>query len=108
MSDNHFADVGKKDGMSLNLALIVLDRLNTSERIDVARDNLAEAVKVAKTAINKQIPMKPKAEGLDDMDNYLCPECKATIGSIDDYFGCNKINKFCFNCGQALDWGKNQ
>ncbi len=97
-----------KNNLTPAAAIIALDRISTFEHIDIDRKSLIEAVKVAKTAINKQIPMKPKAEGLDDMDNYLCPECKTAIGSIDDYFGCNKINKFCFNCGQALDWGENQ
>ena len=31
--NNHFADVGKKGTMSLTLALIVLDRLNTTEML---------------------------------------------------------------------------
>ena len=56
--NNHFADVSKKDTMSLTLALIVLDRLNTTERIDVARDDIAEAVQVVSAAAKYRIPQK--------------------------------------------------
>ena len=76
--NNHFADVGKKDTMSLNLALIVLNRLNTTERIDVARDNLAEAVRVVSAAAKYRIAQKPST-----INNYCgrystakkCPTC---------------------------------
>ena len=69
MVNNHFADVGKKDTMSLTLALIVLDRLNTTERIDVARDNLAEAVRVVSAAAKKQVLRRPIT-----INNY-CGHC---------------------------------
>jgi rubrerythrin len=94
-SDNHFADVGKKDGMSLSLALIVIDRLNTTERIDVARDNLAEAVRVVSAAAKKQVPQKPKP----DLFYYgygKCPTCGAVFE--------DRSTNYCGNCGQALDW----
>ena len=99
MKDTHFADAAKTDGMSLSLALIVIDRLNTTERIDVARDNLAEAVRVVSAAAKKQVPQRPST-----IKNYCgrystakkCPTC-----------GCVLIPEpthYCGNCGQALDW----
>lgn len=99
MVNNHFADVSKKGTMSLTLALIILDRLNTSERIDVARDNLAEAVRVVSAAAKYRIPQRPST-----IKNYCgrysiakkCPTC-----------GCVLIPEpthYCGNCGQALDW----
>ena len=98
MSENHIADADKKVTMSLNLALIILDRLNTTERIDVARDNLIEAVKVVSVAAKYRIPRKPIRE-----KNYFgrfpdvekCPECKTVF--------LNEAPHFCGNCGQALD-----
>ena len=98
MSDNHFADVGKKDGMSLNLALIILDRLNTTERIDVARDNLAEAVRVVLAAAKYRIPQKPEKSKCywASLNEKVCPTCK--------YLALHKEPKFCSHCGQALDW----
>ena len=92
MTDNQSADVGKKDGMSLNLALIILDRLNTSERIDVARDNLAEAVQVVSAAAKYRIPQKPEPELYE---NGKCPTCGAVFE--------DKPMNYCGNCGQALN-----
>lgn len=95
MSDNHFEGVEKKDGMSLTLALIILDRLNTTERIDVARDNLAEAVRVVSAAAKYRIPQKPKPD-LFYYSYGKCPECDTVF--------MNKLTNYCGNCGQALDW----
>ena len=97
--NDHFADGGKKDTMSLTLALIVLNRLNTTERIDVARDNLVEAVRVVSAAAKKQVPQKPIT-----INNYCgrystakkCPTCGFVI--IPEPTHC------CSNCGQSLDW----
>ena len=96
--NNHFADVSKKDTMSLTLALIVLDRLNTTERIDVARDNLAEAVRVVSAAAKYRIPQKPeKSKSFwATSKTKICPTCK--------YGGFLGNPKFCFHCGQVLDW----
>ncbi len=41
--------------MTPSEAIIVLDRLNTEDRIDVDRDKLRAAIKVAKTALNWKI-----------------------------------------------------
>lgn len=92
--NNHFADGGKKDTMSLTLALIVLDRLNTTERIDVARDNLAEAVRVVSAAAKYRIAQKPKPESR--YRGYKCPVCGAIC--------MEKPANYCYDCGQALDW----
>lgn len=100
--NDHFADVGKKGTMSLTLALIVLDRLNTTERIDVARDNLAEAIRVVSAAAKKQIPQRvenvQRCYYADDDDTCrgTCPSCGT--GFID--FEPER----CSRCGQALDW----
>lgn len=95
--NDHFADGGKKDTMSLTLALIVLDRLNTTERIDVARDNLAEAVRVVSAAAKYRIPQKPeKSKSYWTKHIDICPTCSFAF--------MNKAAQFCDNCGQALDW----
>ena len=98
--NDHFADVSKKGTMSLTLALIVLDRLNTTERIDVARDNLVEAVRVVSAAAKYRIPQKPikleKFCGRSYPNLCKCPTCKTVY--------IQGVEKFCGNCGQALDW----
>lgn len=91
--NDHFADVSKKGTMSLNHALIVLDRLNTTERIDVARDNLAEAVRAVSAAAKYRIPQKPEPELYE---NGKCTTCGAVFE--------DKPMNYCGNCGQALDW----
>ena len=114
-TDKQSADSGKKDTMSLTLALTVFERLNKPERFtealfeaarkngkstrfdDVARDNLAEAVRVVSAAAKYRIPQKPEksknywAKHLD-----ICPTCGFS------FF--NEAPQFCNNCGQALDW----
>lgn len=95
MTDNQPADVGKKGTMSLTLALIVLDRLNTTERIDVARENLAEAVKVVSAAAKYRIPQKPKP----DLPYYRYGKCP-TCGAVFE----DEPTNYCGNCGQVLDW----
>ncbi len=93
--NDHFADVGKKDTMSLTLALIVLDRINTTERIDVARDNLSEAVKVVSAAAKYRVPRKPEPEPRY-YNNGKCPSCGVVF--------MDKLTRYCGNCGQAVDW----
>jgi rubrerythrin len=98
MPNNKSAGSGKKDTMSLTLALIVLDRLNTTERIDVTRDNLAEAVRVVSAAAKYRITQKPEKSKSywASLKMKTCPTCKYTIFS--------GIPRFCPHCGQALDW----
>ena len=98
MTNNQSANGDKKDTMSLTFALIVLDRLNTTERIDVARDNLAEAVRVVSTEVKYRIPQKPvkSISYWATLKTTTCPTCK--------YGVLHGKPKFCSNCGQALDW----
>ena len=53
--------------------------------------------KIVVSALEKQIPKKPKDHPLSD---GKCPCCNAVF----DYDWKPK-SKFCQNCGQALDWG---
>ena len=48
--------------MTPSEAIIILDRLNTEERISVDRDELRAAIKVAKTALNRQIAVTEGAK----------------------------------------------
>ena len=65
-----------------------------------------EALKVAVSALGKQIPKKPKSYlvNMKHID-FLCPNCKKRIISkVDGEWVAGKNQKFCDNCGQALDW----
>lgn len=90
--------------MTLEAAIIELNRLKTTERMEIDRERLTAAVDVLKGAARFRIKRKPVATGIDDMDFYLCPNCKAGVGSLDDTFEMNQESKYCYHCGQALDW----
>ncbi len=51
--------------------------------------------------MNKDIPKKVifKTVTLNDRDFYIsrCPNCKC-------YLDANKVDKYCSECGQKLDW----
>lgn len=81
--------------------------MTTQEAIDILYKSVPEAISEnyelpaligrAKEAIEKQIPMQIKEVHIDE---YICPACGAENlcdqGIVQD--------KFCPNCGQALDW----
>lgn len=80
-------------------AIIILDRLNTDGRIEVDRDELRAAVRVAKAATNKQIQALPKSIRYSNGSGVVeCPICGEREGV------CNWEPNYCPNCGQALDW----
>ena len=80
--------------MTPSEAIIVLDRLNTSERIEVDRDELRAAVKIAKDAIGKnKIPRLGNPDPL-----FPLRWCPCGMSSY------KKENKYCNVCGQALKW----
>lgn len=78
-------------------AIIVLDRLNTDGRIKVDREELREAVRTAKAALRKQIPVKPirKSVFITPTD-FQCPTCK-------NEFPIEWETPYCGQCGQAFD-----
>ena len=51
---------------------------------------VGEAIKIATSAIKKQIPKKPKKT----RSEIVCPTCNTLVGS----------SPYCRYCGQALDW----
>lgn len=59
-----------------------------------------EAVEIAKEAIEKQIPKKPREETYFYGKIYYCPLCEKSIGKVDFVL----LSPFCQRCGQAIDW----
>ncbi len=54
-----------------------------------------EMTKIALNALEKQIPKKPiNREGTT---YFYCPVCEG-----------NRLNDYCADCGQALDWGDSE
>lgn len=54
-----------------------------------------EATNLATSALEKQVHLKVKNNGYNI---YFCPICNGSVWQIQ----CE--SKFCFRCGQALDW----
>lgn len=61
---------------------------------------LDETLCGAEKAVEKQIPKKPVIDPVDYAE--VCPNCKST-GIREDY---GAPNKYCADCGQAIDWGE--
>ena len=65
--------------------------------------DVLEAFNLAIPALEKQIPKKGSIKYLssytDDPPVLLCPNCQEHITTE----GCN-FYKYCYKCGQALDW----
>lgn len=87
--------------MTIEAAMIELNRLKTTERIDIDRDRLAAAIDVMKDAAQFRIKREPNLKRYKtSFGSYkirrdlFCPNCDHIL-DMDD---------FCRCCGQALDW----
>ena len=72
-------------------------------------EETAEMCEIAIDALEKQEPKKPindwsESPFSDDKGclflHTMCPNCKKVE--------VNKMDSFCFNCGQAIDWGESE
>ena len=54
---------------------------------------------VLSNALEKQIPKKPR---VNDDSWFCCRSCGETFSLANTV---HRKNKYCGNCGQALDWG---
>nr|DAV18924.1 MAG TPA: zinc-ribbon containing domain protein [Bacteriophage sp.] len=60
-----------------------------------------ESVKIAIQALEKQMPKKPiksEKQVVRYVNTYYCPICNLGITGTN-------IAKWCYHCGQKLDWG---
>ena len=63
--------------------------------VDTKRRTLGlQAMKVCKSALEKQIPKKP----VKTRREIVCPTCRTLVGS----------SPYCRYCGQALDWSETE
>ncbi len=56
-----------------------------------------EALKTAVSALEKQTPKKPKVLKVQEVSGYKFGGCECGEHIMDD-------EKYCSNCGQAIDW----
>lgn len=61
---------------------------------------IEDELRLAMTALEKQIPQKVKY-GYDDQDDIKCPNCDYAVGRRGSYF---RRSKYCEECGQRLNW----
>lgn len=67
-----------------------------------------ENVKVCRRAIEKQIPKELTIKTTDEKIRYTCPCGKTLIVEYKNSLIFGTKTKYCPECGQALDWGKEQ
>ena len=76
---------------------------NNKYRGDCTDEEIIEASRIAITALERRIPEKPKLFEWDTENHlftYCCPVCGDTWNM--DEFGDGM--KYCWECGQAIDW----
>lgn len=85
-------------------AIIELNKIksHTAGISDVDRRD--RAIETAKDALEMRTKRKPIPEDNDNADFLLCPNCRKSVGMVDDVYDLNAQQNFCYNCGQSLDW----
>lgn len=87
-------------------ALTSLNLMRSSySELDIKRIRLA--CNIAMKAISKQIPKKATVDpaNLCDFQNFHCPTCnKKIVSRLDGVWIAGKLQDYCDDCGQALDW----
>lgn len=87
--------------MTIEAAMIELNRLKTTERMDIDRDRMTAAIDVLKDAAQFRIAKDPLRVSKKDLFGqkieyrFICVDCDTML---------NLHWKFCPHCGQALDW----
>lgn len=79
--------------------LLIKDHNRVHQRKERFAVKITEALALAVLALEKQIPKKPYLKDLFElgtMQGIACPGCDTVI--------LNASEKYCKNCGQALDW----
>lgn len=67
---------------------------------DVEVSGYGQELSYIQELVDRSIPMKPDAvNGYE----YVCPKCNHSVCDGDKYF---IKDKFCSDCGQAIDWSE--
>ena len=66
------------------------------------------AFETAIEALEKQIPRKCRIKSTAKLQTFYCPTCEQVVVSrIENEWLAGRLQKYCDNCGQALDWRDN-
>ena len=87
--------------MTIEAAIIELNRLKSQERMDIDRERLNAAIDKLIRAARYQI--KRKVVIYNELD--LCPNCRNILGTTAMRGLSDRYLPYCNKCGQALDWG---
>lgn len=82
--------------VALSMAISALQEIRRYREIGTVEE--------CRKAVEKQKLKTPGRTGMDEQDCYICPNCGADIGSIDDYF---PRDRYCHECGQAIQRNEN-
>lgn len=65
-----------------------------------------ETYEMAIGALEKQVPMKPNVYKEEYAVHYKCPKCGCRfVSKIDgEYVAGTRCYKYCYICGQRIDW----
>jgi len=88
--------------LTIEAAIIELNRLKTTERMEIDRERLTAAIDTLKDAAQFRIKRKPEKVLLRNPfkdyfeSGYCCSRCDYEVTQMSD--------DYCPTCGQALDW----
>lgn len=79
----------------------------TRERSDY--NNYVDAFLIAIEALEKQLPKKPRENGMQDglirkIKYYTCPTCGNCL--LTEMMSERQNTSYCWDCGQRLDWSE--
>lgn len=64
-----------------------------------------DCYKLIREALEKQIPRKCRIKSAEKLQTFYCPTCEQVVVSrIENEWLAGRLQKYCDNCGQALDW----
>ena len=82
------------------IMIIENERPSCGKKIEFTEEEKYEAYSMAIQALEKQIPKKPvksEKQVVRYANTYYCPICNLGITGTN-------IAKWCYHCGQKLDW----
>ena len=74
-----------------------------------AMEAVNEACVMGAEALQRLIPKPVEKDEAVYGTPYICPECVADVNKVHFYnYSANPVKKvsYCWNCGQAIDWSK--
>lgn len=88
-------------------AVEIITNTVQKENMTVEQDR---ALAIVQKAAEKQKPKKPITFDYGNGTiNYGCPKCRRKfISKIDGEWCAGTFQKFCENCGQAIDWSEEE